>query len=170
MEESVRDLIGLLEDMIANAKGLPLGVDKCLVEREKALSLIDEIKNKLPAELDEARRLVQARAEYVSNAKREAEDMRRNAEERARRLMDEQEIVKYAKAKSAELLSNADKRANDLRRAANQYADETMRRAEESMAETLAQLRQTRSRFRTAAGSDMQSAPQEAGSAPMTIE
>ena len=152
MADTVRDLIGLLIDMVENAKGLPLGVEKCLIEREKALEILEEIKNKLPAEIDEARRLVEARTEYVNNAKREVEDMRRDAEERAKRLMDEQEIVKYAKAKSAEMLSTADKRANELRRMANQYADNTMRQAEEALASTLDEVRQARMKFRAAAG------------------
>ena len=152
MADSVRDLIGLLIDMVENAKGLPLGVEKCLIEREKALEILEEIKNKLPAEIEEARRLVEARTEYVNNAKREVEDMRRDAEERAKRLMDEQEIVKYAKAKSAEMLSVADKKSNELRRMANQYADETMRRAEDALASTLDELRQARAKFRSAAG------------------
>ena len=155
MADTVRDLIGLLIDMVENAKGLPLGVEKCLIEREKALEILEEIKNKLPAEIDEARRLVEARTEYVNNAKREVEDMRRDAEERAKRLMDEQEIVKYAKAKSAEMLSTADKRANELRRMANQYADNTMRQAEEALASTLDEVRQARMKFRTAAGEQM---------------
>ena len=154
MADNVRDLIGLLEDMIENAKGLPLGVDKCLIERDRALEILEEIKTNLPTELDEARRLVEARTEYVNNAKREVEDMRRNAEERAKRLMDEQEIVKYAKAKSAEMLSTADKKSNELRRMANQYADDTMRRAEDALAETLDELRQARAKFRAAAGCD----------------
>ena len=151
MADSVRDLIGLLIDMVENAKGLPLGVEKCLIERDKALELLEEIKNKLPTEIEEARRLVEARTEYVNNAKREVEDMRRDAEERAKRLMDEQEIVKYAKAKSAEMLSVADKKSNELRRVANQYADETMRRAEDALAATLDELRQARAKFRSAA-------------------
>ncbi len=153
MSSRVQELLEMLYTMINEAWGIPLGAEKCVIDRDKALDLIDEIKAQFPNELAEARRLVEARAEFISNAKREAETIRKSAEERARQLVEEQEVIKAAKARANELISNAEQSANELKRAANEYVDDAMRRTEEALAAALEEMRQTRSRFRSAAGS-----------------
>ncbi len=153
MGSRVQELLEMLYSMINEAWGIPLGADKCVVERDKALDLIDEIKAQFPQELAEAKRLVDARAEFISSAKREAENVRKTAEERARQLVDNQEVIKAAKAKSNEIIKSAEGSANDLKRAANEYVDDAMKRTEEALAAALEEMRQTRSRFRSAAGS-----------------
>ena len=79
MENHALDIIDMLYNMIAEAWGVPLGNDKCIVERDKALNLLDDLKATLPMELSEARRLVNARDEFVANAKQEADNIRRGA-------------------------------------------------------------------------------------------
>ena len=70
-ENEVMSLVDSLYNMISEAWGVPLGNDKCIIEREKALEILDEIKGAMPVELAEAKRLVSARDEFISNAKRE---------------------------------------------------------------------------------------------------
>ena len=142
----------MLYTMVSEAWGVPLGNDKCIVEREKALKLIEEIKAQLPSELAEAKRLVAARDEFIGNAKREADSLRRAAEERARQLIDEQEIVRVSQARSSELIASAETRSRELRRVATEYVDDALRRTEEAMCAALAELRNARTSFRSAAG------------------
>ena len=51
MENHALDIIDMLYNMIAEAWGVPLGNDKCIVERDKALNLLDDLKATLPMEL-----------------------------------------------------------------------------------------------------------------------
>ena len=69
----VIELLDTLYSMISEAWGVPLGNDKCIIEREKALDIINEIKASMPSALAEAKRLVAARDEFIGNAKKEAE-------------------------------------------------------------------------------------------------
>ena len=159
MGNSVQELIDLLYNMIQDAWGLPLGAEKCVIERDKALDLLDEIKAQLPTELQEAKRLVSARTEFVNNAKREAESIRKVAEDRARQLVDEQEIVRSAKTKSNNIITAAESKSSELRRVANEYADDALRRTEEAIAEALNEVRQSRARFRSVAGASVAQQP-----------
>ena len=152
MENDVLELIEMLYTMVTEAWGVPLGNEKCIVERDKVLNLLDEIKARLPAEISEARRLVSARDEYINNAKREADSIRRAAEERSRELVEEQEVVKAARTRSNELLSAAENRTRELYRVANDYVDDALRRTEEAISSALSEVRQSRSSFRSAAG------------------
>lgn len=151
MENEVSELLEVLYNTITDAWSVPLGKDKCMVNRENTLGLIEEIRAQLPIELAEAKRLVSARDEFIGNAKREAETIRKAAEEQARRIVDEQEITRIAKAQANEILVSAETRARELTRAANEYVDDALRRTEEAVAAALNEVRQSRSRFRSLA-------------------
>lgn len=153
MGSRVLELLEMLYTMVNEAWGIPLGAEKCVIERDKALDLIDEIKAQFPNELAEAKRLVEARAEFIASAKREADTIRKTAEERAKQLVEEQEVVRTAKARGNEIMSNAETSSVELKRAANEYVDDAMKRTEEALAAALEEMRQTRARFRNAAGS-----------------
>lgn len=151
--EGILELVEMLYNMISEAWGVPLGNDKCLVDRDKALDLIEEIKNQLPAEITEARRLVSRRDEFIQNAKKEGESIRKMAESQARKLVDEQEVVRQAETKAKELVATAEEKAREIQRAMNEYVDETLRSAEETAAKALETVQQSRERYRSAAAS-----------------
>ena len=121
------ELLDILYGMVTEAWGVPLGNDKCIIEREKAVEIINEIKANLPTALAEAKRLVSARDEFIGNAKKEAEALRKNAEEKARAMIEEQEIVRVAKARRAEMIASAEAKSKELRRIASAYVDDVMR-------------------------------------------
>ena len=159
MENDVLELVEMLYTMVTEAWGVPLGNEKCIVERDKVLNLLDEIKAQLPAEVAEARRLVNARNEFIGNAKREAEAIRKAAEDRAREMVEEQEIVVAAKTRSNEVLTQAESRTRELYRVANEYVDDALRRTEEAINSALSEVRQSRSNFRAAAGTGQNQKP-----------
>ena len=47
-EHGIEELIGTLYEMVQDARSVPFSSDKCAVEREKVLDLLDEISNQLP--------------------------------------------------------------------------------------------------------------------------
>jgi len=151
MSSRIPELLEMLHAMITDAWGLPLGAEKCVIERDKALDLLDEIRSQFPTEIAEAKRLLDARADFINNAKREAETIRQAAEDRARQLIDEQEIIKVTKERSNEMLSSAEATTTELRRVANEYVDDAMKRTEEALAAALDEIKQSRVRFKQAA-------------------
>ena len=148
MSSRIPELLEMLHTMITEAWGLPLGAEKCVIERDKALDLLDEVRAQFPTEIAEAKRLVDARTDFINNAKREAETVRRTAEEKAKELIDEQEIIRIARAKSNELLSSAEAATAELRRVANDYVDDAMQRTEEALSAALEEIRESRTKFR----------------------
>ena len=143
------ELLDILYGMVTEAWGVPLGNDKCIIERDKAVEIINEIKDNLPSALAEAKRLVAARDEFIGNAKREAEAMRKSAEEKSRAMIEEQEIVRIARVRSAEMISSAESKSNELRRVASEYVDEMMRQTENNVSEVLTKLQTAHNAFRT---------------------
>ena len=162
MATGVEELVDMLFSMIDEAKGVPLSSDKCIIERDKAIEIINDIKASLPTSIAEAKRLVAARDEFIGNAKREAEALRKSAEEKARAMVEEQEVVRVARAKSAELIASAEAKSNELRRVASAYVDDIMRQTEESMSNALSTVQAAHSAIRTAGGA----APKAAAKKP----
>ena len=146
----VIELLDILYGMINEAWGVPLGNDKCIIEREKAIDIINDIKSCLPNSIAESKRLVSARDEFIGNAKREAEALRKNAEEKARAMVEEQEIVRQARARSAEMISSAEAKSREVRRATSAYVEDIMRRTEDSVSAALKTLRASHDALRNA--------------------
>lgn len=146
------ELLDILYSMITEAWGVPLGNDKCIIERDKAVEIINDVKANLPTELAEAKRLVAARDEFIGNAKREAEALRKSAEEKARLMVEEQEIVRAARAQSAEMIAAAEAKSSELRRVASDYVNQRMAEAEESIAAALSAIRSAHGAFQRAGG------------------
>lgn len=155
----VLELLDILYGMVTEAWGVPLGNDKCIIEREKAIEIINDIKASLPSSIAEAKRLVAARDEFIGNAKREAEALRKAAEEKAKTMVEEQEIVRVAKARSTEMINAAEAKSRELRRVASDYVDEIMRQTEESMSSALQTVRTAHNSFRSV-GAQKEAAPE----------
>ena len=150
MGNDIQELIEMLYTMVKEAWGLPLSSEKCVLERDKALDLIETIQNQLPTEVAEAKRLVDARDAFITNAKREAENISHAAEERAKQLVNEQEIFRTAKAKSEEMIANAERYATEVKRSAGIFVDEMLKRSEETVSKALDDLNRAREGFQQA--------------------
>nr|WP_243024026.1 ATPase [Butyricicoccus sp. AF10-3] len=97
---TLEELINRMYDMVQDAKGIPLAGEKCIVERDHMLDMLDELREALPNDLQQAQEIVAKRSEMLASGKREAEAIRRQAEEDARQMVSETEIVVAARRKA----------------------------------------------------------------------
>jgi len=147
-EQTIEEIINALYDVIQDARGLPLGADKCIVERDKVLDMLDEVIAQLPVELKQAKTIVESRNELIGQARREAEAIVRQAKEEAAALVSEEAIYKEAKRQCQEMVLQTQARMAELRKVSNDYMDDALRRTEEAVAMSLEDVRDTRAKFR----------------------
>lgn len=152
MASGVDELLDMLFQMIDEAKGVLMSPDKCTIERDRALDLLDEIRAQFPMELAEAKKLLSARSEYIASAKREADLIRQQAEEQAKQMVAEDKLLAQARERSNQMVRQAEEQSRELRRAANEYCEDALRRTEEAMAEAYDEIKKSRARFRAASG------------------
>lgn len=152
MATAVDELLDMLFDMIDEAKNAPLSGGKCVIDRDKALDLIEDIKAQFPVELAEAKKVLSARNEYVAAAKREADEIRKRAEAEAGQRVNETQVISLARQKANEMVAQAEEKAKQVRRAANEYCEDVLRRTEEALADAHTEMRQVHTRFRSAMG------------------
>lgn len=147
-ESHMEELITSLYDMIQDARAMPLSADKCVIEREKALDILDELTAQMPGELKQSRTIVESRNELISQARREAETIIRQAQEQAQQLVTREAVYQEAKRQGEDMIRQAQARIRELRKASNDYMEDTLRRTEEAIAQSLGEVRDTRAKFR----------------------
>lgn len=155
-EKHIEDIITALYDMVQDARSVPLASDKCILEREKALDMLDQIISQLPAELKHSRTIVDNRNELISQARHEAETIIKDAQEEAERLVAKEAIYEEAKRRCAEMVTQTRTQIAGLRKVSNEYMDDSLRRTEEAIAQSLAEVRETRAKFNQLAAAQMQ--------------
>ena len=147
-DRNTEDIIGALYDLVQDARSMPLAADKCILERDKVLDMLDEIIAQLPSELKQSRTIVESRNELITQARREAESIIRQAQEQAKELVTKEAIYIEAKKRAEDLVGQTQARIDALKKASNEYMDDALRRTEEVIAQSLDNVRETRVRFR----------------------
>ena len=150
MDYEALELIELMYSQIAEAKRMPLAADKCIIERDNMLAMLEDLRDNLPREMEESRRMWEAKDEFIATAKREAEQVRLTAEQQARQLIDEQAIVQQATAKAESIVANAMQKQNEILTMVYSQIDAAVAESETTMAGALDQVRALRSKLRGA--------------------
>jgi len=148
MTHAVEDLLKMLRDNIEEAFTFPLGRDKAFVDKDKCVGLIDEIIGIMPGEIRKARTIVENRNELVQASEKEAKSIIRSAQERAARLVSEQEVYLAARKKAEDLESQTNDKTREVRNKTNKYVDDLLARTETAIGAALSEIRQTKLEFR----------------------
>jgi len=155
------ELLDKLYDMVQDAFSLPFGADRCVLDRDAVLGLLDEIRHTLPEDLRQAQTIVESRNEVIQSAKKEADATKRQAEEHARKMVSQEEILNAARSRANNMVAEAEKRANnmvaeaeqrsrEIRKAASDFLDKSLQKTEEVIGYSLGDVKKARSEFKAA--------------------
>ncbi len=144
----IEEAISQLYEIIQDARSVPLSSDKCMVERDQILDLLDEISNELPNELKQAKTIVDSRSEVITSAKRDAEAIRKQAQQDAKRMASEEAVYLEAKAQAEELVRSAENKVRELKQVTNEFVDDALKNTERAISDALNDIRESRSKFR----------------------
>jgi cell division septum initiation protein DivIVA len=155
------ELLDKLYDMVQDAFSLPFGADRCVLDRDSVLGLLDEIRHTLPEDLKQAQTIVESRNEVLQSAKKEADATKRQAEEHARKMVSQEEILNSARSKannmvadadrkSREMVAEAEQRSREIRKAASDFLDNALKKTEEIISYSLGDVKKARSEFKSA--------------------
>ena len=145
---NVNELLDTIEDTLEESTSMPLSGGKRLVDVEKVRDYLDDIRANLPGELRQAQQIVNDRAQIVDTANAQAQAIVKKAEERARILVSDAEIVKAAQQRAAEITAAAQSESRTLRQTVTDYCDNMPKTTEEAMVENAAQVKNVRANLR----------------------
>lgn len=139
---TIEELLDEFDEVLEG--GMKLPGKRTLIDSEKIRELIDDIRLNMPAEIKQAKNIVGDRTAIITNAKGEADEIIRKANERAAALVADQEITRLAEEKAREIVANAQAKSREMRKAAQDFVDDIMQRADEGLTANLAEVRKTR--------------------------
>ena len=125
--ENIDSILMMIEDMLDGAWSIPLSGGKGAVDVDRIRELLEDLKMHIPVEVAKAKEIVNDRKIILDDAKKEAEMVIRVAEERAKKLVDHDEVVKQAQAKANEILSTSQLQARELKKATSDYVDSVLK-------------------------------------------
>ena len=132
MESSIYSLLDTLEDIIENAKPVPL-TQNIRVSKEDLFEIISEIRLNLPGEIKQAQRIVHNSEKIIEEANNNANSIIRDAESKAEKMTIDHEITKRAKEEAEAIRMEAKAKAEDMRIGAIEYADQMLENTEKQI-------------------------------------
>lgn len=107
-------LLDALEDILDKANTIPLS-SKIILNKEEMLDIIKDIRIKIPDEVKQAQWIKEERQKILMEAKKEAEGVRNECEDKLSRIKEERQRVLAEAEKEAEIIrQEADKRLMSL--------------------------------------------------------
>lgn len=136
------EVFELIEEMLAvidESKGLPF-TNKKAIDGAVLEEIINEIKEKMPEEVKQARWIKEERTRIIQQANKEADEILKKAENRIIEMIDEHEITKQAYEKREKIIEDAKIQSREITEGTKKYTDEILASAEKKVSELNNQL------------------------------
>lgn len=147
------DLIQQLEQHVAEGRPVPLS-SSVMVNRREVEEILNELRDRLPDEMRQARWIIKERDDLLAQAAREAEALMGDTQAERERLLSDQELTRAANREAERILSDAREQARVLRLEAEDYADSKLANFEIVLQRTLSAVEKGRERLRGASPAD----------------
>jgi vacuolar-type H+-ATPase subunit H len=145
-------LIDRLEELVARAFHVPMG-SGVVVHRQRLLDLIDRMRVAMPADIREAREVLQKQEEVLAQAQEEAGRIIARAQAEVEERLKDEAVVKAAEERAQQIVREGEERAQALVRdseaQARERLDEAERSAQQQMEEADLYSLQTMRRLET---------------------
>ena len=136
----IQHLVDRLEDLIDEGRHL-FGTKFTMVDEERALEIIDQMRISVPEEIEKAARTIQQRDRVLAEANEEAARIVQQARQHSEDLIDEQEMVKQARVRAEYVIEQAKIEAAKITREADEYVLVQLSQLEHQFAHTLDEIR-----------------------------
>ncbi len=149
-DEQAYDLETLLlrlREMVEAARAMPMSAS-VLVNRDEVLGMLDEGLRTLPDELRHARWLLKERDEYLTQARRDAEDIVEAGRAQAERMVERTEVAREARRVAQQVVSQAEAESRQLRHEAEDYIDQKLAAFEVVLDRTMQTVHKGREQLR----------------------
>ena len=158
MNSRIEQIIEEIEEYIENCRLQPLSTTKIIVNKEHMNELLNELRLKVPDEIERYKKIIANRDAILEDAQNKADKLLEDTKVQSNQLISEHEIMQqaYAQADSVltrateqaqEILDRATMDANDIRIGALEYTDDLMGEAEMTLHEALESYATTQDRF-----------------------
>ena len=133
-------LIDRLEELFNESRPIPF-THNVIVDEDRMLDLIDQMRMAIPEEVKKAQQVVTQRDKMLAQAQEEANRTLALAREKSEQLVDRDTIVQSAQVRSDQVLAQIRDEAEATRRDADKYVVETLAGLEIQLERFLTEVR-----------------------------
>ena len=130
----ILNLLERIEDIIEEASKFPLS-NKVMIDKDEILEVINEIRLKLPDEINRASWVAKERQRILNEAQSEADELIEKVQDQQRMLIEDNEITKQAQKYANQIIQEAERKANEMKMGAYNYSDEILSKLQEKIRE-----------------------------------
>ncbi|MDH6122150.1 cell division initiation protein [Kitasatospora sp. GAS204B] len=143
MQNRVDEIIAVVE----NARAMPMSAS-CVVNRAELVTLLQGLREELPAELAQAQSVMADHEQMVADARGEAERIIQGAHSERGSLISDTEVVRRAQAQADRILAEAREEVAVKRQEADDYVDSKLANFEVVLTKTLGAVGRGRDKLR----------------------
>jgi len=132
----IQHLVDRLEELLNSGKHVPF-TGQTLIEEQRALELIDQMRISIPEEIEKAKRVLRERDRVMAQANEEAARIRELAREKSETLIQRDAITQAAQARAASIIEQSRHEAETIRSEADQYVIDVLSDLEDALTRTL---------------------------------
>jgi cell division septum initiation protein DivIVA len=133
-------LVDRLEELFNQSRPIPL-THSVVVDEDRMLDLIDQMRVTIPDEVRKAQQLLAQRDRILAQAQEEASRTLQLAREKSEQALDRESLVQAAQARADQIIAKAQADAEATRREADDYVMQTLSKLEMELDRTITQVR-----------------------------
>jgi hypothetical protein len=133
-------LVDRIEELFNDSRALPF-TRNVVVDEDKMLDIIDQMRVMVPEEVKKAQQVVQQKERILAQAQEEANRIVALAKEKAEQIVEREAIVKSAQTRGAQIIAQAREDSNNTRHDADDYVIVSLQTMEEEVTKLLTQVR-----------------------------
>jgi cell division septum initiation protein DivIVA len=133
-------LIDRLEEILNESRPFPF-THNVIVDEDRVLDLIDQMRVAIPEEVKKSQSLLAQRDRLLAQAQEEANRTLAIAREKSEQLVERDAIVQAAQARAEQIVQQARADIENTRKDADEYVVETLTRLEMELDRALSQVR-----------------------------
>jgi cell division septum initiation protein DivIVA len=136
----ILQMIDRLEELLNESRPLPF-THNVIVDEDRMLDLIDQMRVSIPEEVKKAQQLMAQRDRLIAQAQEEANRTVNLARDRSSELVERDQVVQAAYTQAEQIKAQAYADGEVIRREADEYVLETLRNLEMEMERAINQIR-----------------------------
>lgn len=128
----IQHLVDRLEDLIDEGRHL-FGTKLTLIDEERALEIIDQMRISIPEEIEKAARVLAQRDRVLAQANEEAARILQAARQKSTELIDQEVSVQAAQSRAANVIEAAHQEAQNITAEADNYVLDVLSKLEQHL-------------------------------------
>lgn len=136
----IQHLVDRLEDLIDEGRHLPFS-KFTMVDEERALEIIDQMRISIPEEIEKASRILAQRDRVLAQANEEAARLLQQARAKGEEMLGEDVNVQAAQNMAANIIEQANQEATRIKAEADQYIFAVLSKLEQTLQNNLNTVR-----------------------------